>query len=125
VKPTEVVSEFWRRIQARDWDGLGQLLADDFVVDMPNTRLRIRGRTNFVGFNREYPEGWRIEVLAILAGADTVVSEVRVPHSELGTFYVLSILEVEGDRIHRGREYWLDEQQQQPPDDRAHWFEPI
>jgi hypothetical protein len=31
-------------MHARDWDGLGQLLADDFVLGMPNTRLRIRGR---------------------------------------------------------------------------------
>ena len=53
----KVASEFWRRIQARDWDGLGALLAEDFVVEWPYAGLRIRGRANFVGFNREYPEG--------------------------------------------------------------------
>jgi hypothetical protein len=83
----------------------------------------LRGRKSRTG--REYPEGWTIEVLAILADANTIVSGVRVPHSELSTFYVLSILEVEGDRIRRGREYWLDERQQVSPDDRARWFEPI
>jgi hypothetical protein len=123
VEPREVVSEFWRRMQARDWDGLGSLLAEDFVVDWPDARLRIRGRKRFVEFNRDYPEGWTLEVLGIIGDGDTVVSEVRVPHAELGVFYVLSIAEVEGDRLVRGREYWLEEHAEHPSPERARWFE--
>ena len=39
-----MVVGFWDCIQARDWDGLGRLLSDDFVVEWPDARLRIRGR---------------------------------------------------------------------------------
>ena len=71
MDPGEVVSQHWERMQARDWDGLGELLADDFVVEWPNARLRIRGRENYVGFNRTYPEGWSIELLRIVSAGST------------------------------------------------------
>jgi limonene-1,2-epoxide hydrolase len=117
------VSRFWERIQARDWQGVSRLLADDFAVEWPDVKQRIRGRQNFVEFNRTYPEGWTIEVLEIIAEGETVVSEVRVPHAERGIFYVISVLRVEGDRIVSGREYWLKECHERLPAERAHLFE--
>jgi ketosteroid isomerase-like protein len=125
VGSREVITEFWDRIQARDWDALGRLLSDDFVVEWPDARLRIRGRENFVEFNRTYPEGWTIEVRGIVAEGNTVVSEVRVPHTEQGIFYVLSILSVDGDRLVGGREYWLKEHEEEMPAERARFFEPM
>ncbi len=125
VQPHEVVAEFWARMQARDWEGLSDLLAEDFYVEWPDTRLRIRGRRNFVEFNRTYPEGWTIEVLRIVAQADTVVSEVRVPHTQQGIYYVVSVLTVDGDRLVRGREYWLEERIEEPTEERARFFEPM
>jgi ketosteroid isomerase-like protein len=125
VEARDLVAEFWRRIQARDWDGLARLLTADFSVDWPDTRLRIRGRENFVEFNRTYPEGWTIEVLRIVSEGDTVVSEVRVPHEERGIFYVASILHVEGEQLTGGREYWLQEHDEELSAERAHLFEQI
>jgi hypothetical protein len=111
-------------IQKRDWAGLDSLLSDDFIVEWPDTGLRIRGRENFVEFNRTYPEGWTIEVLAIVADGATVVSEVRVPHTEQGIYYVISILHVDGDRLAGGREYWLTEREEETPAERSRFFEP-
>jgi len=125
VQPREVVAAFWDRIQARDWDGLARLLSDDFAVEWPDTRRRIRGRENFVEFNRTYPEGWTIEVLGIVADGNTVVSEVRVPHVDQGINYVISIMQVEGDRLTGGREYWLLEHEEEVPAERARFFEPM
>jgi ketosteroid isomerase-like protein len=125
VEPHDVVVEFWDRIQARDWDGLGSLLSDDFVVEWPDARLRIRGRENFVEFNRTYPEGWTIEVLGMVAQGNTVVSEVRVPHREQGVYYVVSIQSVDGDKLAGGREYWLTQHEEDMPAERARFFEPM
>jgi ketosteroid isomerase-like protein len=125
VEPEEIVAELWRRIQARDWEGVGELLAEDFVLEWPNARVRIRGRTNFVEFNRSYPEGWSIEVLRILAERDVAVSEVRVPHPTVGPHYALSFFEVENGRLARGREYWVEERYVEPAPERARWFEPM
>jgi ketosteroid isomerase-like protein len=110
-------------MQARDWDGLGRLLAEDLVVEWPDTRVRIRGRDRYVEFNREYPGGWTIEVLAIVSAGSTVVSEVRVPHEARGVYYVVSILQVAGGRVVRGREYWLEERVERLSAERERWFE--
>ena len=119
----EVVAELWRRIQARDWDAVGDLLAEDFVLEWPHDQVRIRGRSNFVEFNRSYPEGWSIEVLRIVAEGNRAVSEVRVPHPTVGPWFALSFFEVVDGRITRGREYWVAERSEEPAPDRARWFE--
>jgi ketosteroid isomerase-like protein len=125
VEPGEVVTELWRRIQARDWDGVGELLAEDFVLDWPNAGLRIRGRANFVGFNRNYPEGWSIEVLRVVAEGSVAVSEVRVPHPVVGRYFALSVYEVEDGLLTRGREYWVEERYEPPRAELAEWFERV
>ena len=125
VSPEAIVSELWSRIQARDWSGVGELIAEDFVLEWPHDGVRLRGRENFVEFNREYPEGWSIEVLQILADGNTVVSEIRVPHPTIGPFYALSFYEVEAGLIARAREYWVEERHEEPTPERARWFERI
>jgi ketosteroid isomerase-like protein len=123
MDPKSTVAELWRRLQARDWDGLAELLAEDLVIEWPNTRQRIRRRDAYVEFNRAYPEGWTIEVINLIAEGATVVSEVRVPHTELGRFDLVSILVVEDGRVVRGREYWMDEVAEDIPPERARWLE--
>lgn len=62
-------------------------------------------------------------MLGIVADGNTVVSEVRVPHTEQGIYYVLSILNVEGDRATGGREYWLEEHEEELSPERERLFE--
>jgi len=119
----QLVSELWRRIQARDWDAVGEVLAEDFVLEWPNSLIRLRGRTDFVEFNRTYPEGWQIEVLRIVADGNTAVSEVRVPHPTVGPYYALSFFEAENGVLARAREYWVEEQFEEPSPARSRWFE--
>lgn len=123
MEAAEIVAELWRRIQARDWSSVRELLADDLVVEWPYEHIRLVGADNFVEFNRSYPEGWSIEVLRIVADGSTAVSEVRVPHPTVGPHYALSFFETDGGRIVRGREYWIEESYAEPTGDRARWFE--
>lgn len=101
-----VVEALWGRIQARDWAGVEGLLAEDAVVEWPITRERIVGRGNFVAVNREYPQGWSIRVLRVVGSGEQVVSEVEVPHVELGVFRAASFWTVRDGVIVRGTEYW-------------------
>ncbi|WP_326763670.1 nuclear transport factor 2 family protein [Streptomyces sp. NBC_01591] len=64
-------------MQARDWAGVGELLAEDVVVEWPVSGERIHGRENFVRINAEYPEGWLIKILRVLSSGNEVVSEVE------------------------------------------------
>lgn len=108
MEPSKVVQEFWDRMQARDWEGLGALLDDELVVEWPVSGERIVGRDHFVRVNAEYPEGWSIRVLRVVADGDSVVSEVEVPHETMGVHRVASFWTIERGRIVTGREYWTE-----------------
>jgi ketosteroid isomerase-like protein len=120
-----VVQRMWDRMQARDWLGVGALLADDVVVEWPVSAERILGRENFVKVNAEYPEGWSIRVLRVVAEGETVVSEVEVPHETMGVFRVASFWTVRDGVIVEGREYWTDLGGDPSPEWRAAYVERI
>ncbi len=122
-EPAAVVRALWERFQARDWDAAAELLAEDVVVDWPQTRERIHGRDRVITVNRNYPEGWTIRVLRIVQDGDVAVSEVAVDHVDLGTFHAASFFEVVDGRIARGTEYWVDPPSGDPPAWRAAWVE--
>lgn len=125
MEPAEVVAQLWGRVQARDWAGVRELLAEDFLLEWPQDLVRLSGGARFVEFNRSYPEGWSIEVLRIVAEGNTVVSEVRVPHPSVGPYFALSFYEVDGERIASCREYWVKEAYEEPVGERGRWFEPM
>jgi ketosteroid isomerase-like protein len=106
MQPQRVIEELWARIQARDWAGVGELIAEDAVIEWPVTGERIAGRANYLAVNREYPEGWSIRVLRIVAAGDQVASEVEVPHRDLGVFRAASFWTVADGQVSAGTEYW-------------------
>ena len=58
----QVVAAYYERLERRDWDGFAELLADDVVYEMPQSRERIRGRAAYLRFNQEYPGDWHLAV---------------------------------------------------------------
>ncbi|MFC9319130.1 nuclear transport factor 2 family protein [Streptomyces nigra] len=123
MEPSKTVQLLWDRMQARDWAGVGALLADDVTVDWPVSGERIRGRENYVRVNAEYPEGWSIRVLRIVASGDEVVSEVEVPHDSMGIHRVASFWRVRDGLITEGREYWTELGADPSPEWRAPYVE--
>lgn len=53
--------------ERRDWDAFAALLADDVIYDMPQSSERIRGKSAFLQFNREYPGDWHLSARQIVA----------------------------------------------------------
>jgi ketosteroid isomerase-like protein len=118
----EAVRRLWERTEARDWKGVAAQLHEDVVVDWPNTGERMRGRDDYLAVQRAYPEGWHIEVLRIVDGGDTVVSEVRVDQGGQ-RFFAVSLFELSDGRISRAVEYWSDGEPAPAPEWRARWME--
>lgn len=115
MEPVEVVRELWERIEARDWPGMAGLLHPDLVVDWPVTGETFRGADAFVSIQREYPEGWSIHPIRLVADGPTVVSEIEVPQIAVGVFRAVSIWQVENDQIISGVEYWSTPGSEEPP----------
>ncbi|MEU1537965.1 nuclear transport factor 2 family protein [Actinacidiphila glaucinigra] len=125
MESAKVVEELWQRIQARDWAGAGELITEDAVVEWPVSGERIVGRANFLAVNSEYPEGWSVRVLKIVGEGDQAVSEVEVPHVDLGLFHAASFWTVRDGRIVAGREYWTSPGSDPRPEWRARYIEPM
>ncbi|HSE81988.1 MAG TPA: nuclear transport factor 2 family protein [Gaiellaceae bacterium] len=120
----ETVRLFWERLPSRDWEGVAELLHPDVVVDWPNTAERMRGRDNYLAVVRAFGEGWRVHVLRVVDGGDTVVSEVRVER-ENERYVAVSFFELDEGRIDRAVEYWSDDEPEPPAEWRAPWTESL
>ena len=108
----------WERFEARDWGSARELLSDDFSASWPHTGERFATPDAFIRVNEQYPEGWTIHVLRVVAEGDTAVSEVRVDHTRLGTSLASSWWTARDGRLASVVEYWVDEGAQPIPLDR-------
>jgi ketosteroid isomerase-like protein len=122
----ETATAYWTTIDARDWDGLGALLAEDVEYDLPQTRERVRGRDAYLQFNREYPGDWQVEVERVVAsdmqagGAHAATwTRFRVGGQEQPALTFLD-LDAEG-RVTRVTDFWPEPYE--PPAGREHLVE--
>lgn len=74
---TERAIRFYQRMEARDWEALGPLLADDVVYEMPQTRERIVGRQRYLDWNIGYPGDWHLKVHSVVDSGELEVA-VRI-----------------------------------------------
>jgi ketosteroid isomerase-like protein len=118
-----VVRRFWKLMDAADFVGAGDLLADDFVCDWPQSRERIRGRANYDAVNAHYPGRWRIAVRRIVAAGEEAASEVVMANEEGTTHVAVSFFVVRDGRITRQIDYWPEPYA--APAWRAPWVEPL
>ncbi len=117
--PGAVVQAFFERMQARDWQGAGQLLSPTIHVEFSETGERFDG-ANFLAMNRAYPEGWSIEVIETLADGERVAAQVRVLHGEQ-TFWCAGFYSVDNGVITSGTEHWVSEDSGPTPE----WRKPF
>ncbi|MBG6078681.1 nuclear transport factor 2 family protein [Rubrivivax gelatinosus] len=123
---TLLVNEFWRRMASNDFVSVGELLAEDFVLDWPQSGERFRGAERFVRMNQEYPANgpWRFRVHRVVGGAHDAVSDVGVTDG-VQQARVISFFDCDlaAGRVRRLVEFW-PEPYAAPPN-RAHLAEPI
>jgi hypothetical protein len=68
------IRRFWQTTEARDWQGLAEVLAPAMVYEMEQTRERIHGRTAFLRFFAEYPGDWHLTVRRVVAWTSASVT---------------------------------------------------
>ncbi|MFE2525485.1 nuclear transport factor 2 family protein [Streptomyces sp. NPDC059382] len=126
MDPLSVVARLWERIEARDWDGVAGLIAEDAVIEWPVSGERIVGRANFVAVLSDDADtdGGSVEVLRILADADLVVTEVEIPQDHV-VYRAVSLWTVRNGEVVGAREYWTSPGQDPAPRWRAGYVEPL
>lgn len=117
----KTVESFWAFAEARDWTAFADILAEDVVYTLPQTRERISGRERYVEFNRDYPGDWHLRVERIVAEPGQVVTWV---HFTVGLEEMYAISFFTGDesgRISTITDFWPEPYE--PPAGRDHLTE--
>jgi len=119
-----VVREFWRLMATNDFASVAAVLADDFVLEWPQSNERIRGAANYARMNAEYPAHgrWSFTIHRIVGGDADAVSDVGVTDG-VQQARAITFFRVEGGRIRRIVEFWPEPFE--PRADRRHLVEPI
>lgn len=80
VRAVRLVKRFWKLMTSSDFRSVGSVLADDFVLDWPQSNERISGRDNFAAMNDEYPAHgrWQSTVNRIVGSDTEAVRDVSV-----------------------------------------------
>lgn len=118
----EVVQAFWRLMATNDFGSVTAVLAEDFVLEWPQSDERIRGAARFAQMNQEYPAHgpWRFSVRRLVASATEVVTDVSVTdgvqHARAISFFTVA----EG-KVTRLVEFWPEPYA--APANRAHLVE--
>lgn len=105
----ETVQAFWHAMQSNDFRAAGELLADEFVLEWPQSGERIRGRDNFALVNEHYPTvgRWAFTVHRLVAEEKTVVTDVTVTDGVTSGRAVTFSTVRDGKIVHQV-EYWPD-----------------
>ena len=118
----EVVAAFWAAAEARDWDTVAGLVAEQVVYEAPQFRERVRGRIAYRRFNVEgFPGDWHLSVERIVGEGHHAASWLEF--SDAGDRYpgvCFFDLNQEG-QIARITDFWPASAEL--PDSRAHLVE--
>ncbi len=116
-----VAAAYVDALEARDWGRPTDLLAEDIVYEMPQTRERIRGRGALLQFNVEYPGDWHLSVRRLVADGPTAAILMEA-HLDGETQEACVWLELSDQgRITRIVDYWPEPYE--PPTGREHLVE--
>ncbi len=117
-----VAQRFWELMATNDFAAVAEVLSDDFVLEWPQSRERIRGAERFARMNAEYPAHgpWRFEILRLFGDREQAVSEVAVTDG-VQSAQPISFFSVSFGRITKLVEYWPEPFE--APANRAHLAE--
>jgi len=118
----DVVREFYQRMNTNDFHLAGELLSDQFVLEWPQSKERIRGRENFIAVNAEYPASgrWVFTINRIVGNETEVVSDVSVTDG-VQRARAITFSTVDNGRITSQVEFWPEEYP--APENRKHLVE--
>jgi ketosteroid isomerase-like protein len=104
-----VVEQYWSAMQTNDWRAAGELLHDEYVLEWPQSRERIRGRENFVAVNAQYPAAgrWRFDIKRFVVEGDMAVTDVLVTDGAVRGRAITFSTVRDGQIVHQ-LEFWPD-----------------
>ena len=103
----QVVERFWELMASNNFRSVAAVLADDYVLEWPQSKERIRGKDKFAAVNEEYPAHgrWRFAIHRIVGNDAEVVTDVSVTDG-VQHARVISFFSIEKGKVARQVEFW-------------------
>jgi ketosteroid isomerase-like protein len=119
-----LVTQFWQLMSSNDFHSVSAVLAEDFILEWPQSNERIRGAHHFAMMNSQYPAHgpWTFQIQRLIASESEAVSEVFISDG-VQTATAISFFTISNGKISRLIEYWP--MPYSAPSNRAQWVEPI
>ncbi len=99
-----------------------ELRHPDYVMEMPQSGERIRGRENMRSMQEHYPNPPSIDLRRVVGAGDAWTIEMRSEYDGR-TYQVVMIVEFRDGKIFRETRYYAEPFD--PPEWRAQWIEPM
>jgi hypothetical protein len=96
-------------------------LHPDYVLEMPQSGERIRGRDNMRAYKEAYPNPPTIQLRRVVGAGDVWVVEACSDYGDRQTYHVIDIVQYRDNKIWRETRYYA--QPFQAPEWRAQWVE--
>ena len=110
----------WEASDANDFDTEHEIYRDDALLEYPQSGERIRGRQHIQASREAQPNMKRFTVRRLLGGGDLWISELVLTY-DAEPFYVVSVMEFQGDKVIRETQYFGEPFA--PGPSRAQWVE--
>jgi hypothetical protein len=123
VNEQEVRELFFERLEHLSAEAEYELRHPDYVMEMPQSGERIRGRDKMRAFQEAYPNPPTITPRRVAGSGDVWVIEGRSDYGDGQIFHVAMIVEFRDGKIWRDTRYYAEPFE--PPAWRAQWVEPI
>jgi hypothetical protein len=109
INATAVVSKFWELMATNEFESVGQVLSDDFILEWPQSGERIRGRENYATMNEQYPAHgrWTFTINRLFGHDSEAVSDVTVSDG-VQVARAISFFQIRDGKITKIIEYWPD-----------------
>ena len=123
MEEQQVRALFFERLQHLSHEAEYELRHPDYVMEMPQSGERIRGRDRMRAFQEAYPNPPTIQPRRVVGSGDVWVVEGRSDYGDGQISYVTDIVEFRDGKIWRETRYYATPFE--PPQWRAEWVEPI
>ncbi|HYD78816.1 MAG TPA: nuclear transport factor 2 family protein [Paucimonas sp.] len=100
-----LIRQFWKTTADRDWEGLGKVVHEHVLYEVPQTRERVRGRAGFVEFFATYPGEWTLEVESIVNDDKQAVTKIAF-NVDGASVTGITFFEFRDRLISRITDYW-------------------
>ncbi|HEY8324891.1 MAG: nuclear transport factor 2 family protein [Ktedonobacterales bacterium] len=108
-------------LNAKNPEVMGEVFADDALVDWPQSGERIHGRRNVLELYRHFPALPTINVTRLISSGDLCVVQANLDYGDGTDYRCIFIFEMRDGRIAHETGYWS--QPFPAPDWRAAWVE--